>query len=231
MKLVLFTLLALTACVEYNGADIGHEYIGAKYALDPLGEEKAPDSDPLIRFDSFDCTTFVETSLANGNVSNLNKIRYKNGEIDFLNRNHFIETDWLPNNSNILQDITEQYGHTDIRKVVIDKQAWLNKVFGIKADFPKEEVSLNYIPYSELRPIKPKKALIVLFISGKSEKSAKIGTDIAVVHMGFLLPDGTLRHASSQYGRVMDTDFYEYAMKRAKNKDNLGIMLVSIKNE
>lgn len=71
--------------------------------------------------------------------------------------------------------------------------------------------------------------MIVLFITGKSEKSGKIGTDLAVVHMGFLLPDGKLRHASSQYGKVMDTDFYEYAMNRAKNEQNIGIMLVSIK--
>lgn len=47
--------------------------------------------------------------------------------------------------------------------------------------------------------------------------------------MGFLLPNGILRHASSQYGRVMDVDFYEYVVTRAKNKNNIGITLVKIK--
>lgn len=229
MKFLIFVLLFLAACVGFKDTDIGRKYVGAKYVSDPLGEEKAPDFDPLIRTDAFDCTTFVETALANGDVSKLNKIRYKNGDVDFLNRNHFIETDWLPNNSDLLQDVTSNYGKTEIRDVIIDKQNWFKIVHGLDTDFPKQHATLRYIPYSELNVIKPDKSLIVLFISGKSEKSGKIGTDLAVVHMGFLLPDGTLRHASSQYGRVMDTDFYAYAMKRAKSKDNIGIMLVGIK--
>ena len=55
------------------------------------------------------------------------------------------------------------------------------------------------------------------------------GTDLAVRHMGFLLPGGVLRHASSQYGRVMDVDFCQYALARAADKNNLGVMLVEIK--
>ena len=47
--------------------------------------------------------------------------------------------------------------------------------------------------------------------------------------MGFLLPNGILRHASSQYGRVMDTDFYNYMSERAKDDNNIGITLVRIK--
>ena len=92
-----------------------------------------------------------------------------------------------------------------------------------------EKVALEYIPYENLTDIKNKEPLIVLFITGNSGKSDKICTDLAVVHMGFLLPNGILRHASSEKGKVIDVDFKKYASRRAKNKNNLGIALVKIK--
>ena len=88
---------------------------------------------------------------------------------------------------------------------------------------------LEYIPYDKLGTLNPVRPLIVLFIADKSQISDKIGTDLAVRHMGFLLPSGVLRHASQEYGRVMDTDFYEYAMRRANGTHDIGIMLVEIK--
>ncbi len=216
----------LTACSTNY---IGGEYVGQKYVPDPLGEEKAPDVDPLIRFDAFDCMTFVETSLANGDLDNLISIRYKNGQVNFLNRNHFVETDWLKNNANLLENVSHQYGKTSFRTVVIDKKNWFKKVHNTETGFLPEKVALEYIPYENLTDIKNEEPLIVLFITGNSGKSDKIGTDLAVVHMGFLLPNGILRHASSEKGKVIDVDFKKYASRRAKNKNNLGIALVKIK--
>lgn len=222
-------LFALVGCAVCDIDDPGREYLGVAYVADPLGEGVAPDSDPLVRDDAFDCVTFVETSLAGGDVQKLNKIRYKDGVVDFVNRNHFIETDWLANNDDLVADVTKQYGDVSVRHVVIDKQSWLRAVHGIDSDFAPVAVDLNYIPYEQVAGINVTKPMIVLFISGQFEKSDKIGTDLAVRHMGFLLPGGVLRHASSQYGRVMDVDFYQYARARAENKNNLGIMLVEIK--
>lgn len=222
-------LFALVGCAVCDIDDPGREYLGTAYVADPLGEGVAPDSDPLVRDDAFDCVTFVETSLAGGDVQKLNKIRYKGGVVDFVNRNHFIETDWLANNADLVTDVTEQYGDVSVRHVVIDKQSWLRAVHGIDSDFAPVAVDLNYIPYEQVAGINVTKPMIVLFISGQFEKNGKIGTDLAVRHMGFLLPGGVLRHASSQYGRVMDVDFYQYARARAENKNNLGIMLVEIK--
>lgn len=229
MKRIL-PIFVLMGCVAApNSGQIGAEYLGAKYVADPLGEGNAPDSDPLIRFDAFDCTTFVETSLAGGDIDKLNRIRYKNGDIDFLKRNHFIETDWIENNSNLVQNVSATYGKTAIRNVVIDKQKWLKTVYNIDADSPTQEMELEYIPYSRLTRINNSAPLIVLFITGKSEKSAKIGTDLAVAHMGFLMPGGVLRHASQISGRVVDVDFYEYADLRKMRNAEIGITLLEIR--
>lgn len=230
MKRIL-PIFILMGCVALPCADgqIGVEYLGTAYVSDPLGEMRAPDTDPLIRFDAFDCTTFVETALAGGDVDKLTRIRYKDGNIDFLNRNHFIETDWIKNNSELVKNVSAEYGTTAIRHVDIDKRGWLKKVHRMDSTFPVQSADLDYIPYANLTRIGNKEPLIVLFITGKSEKSAKIGTDLAVVHMGFLLPGGVLRHASQIEGRIVDTDFYEYAKLRQSRPNDMGVTLLEIR--
>jgi len=220
----------LSGCAAMNFASYnGTEYMGAKYMRDPLGEEKSPDTDPLIRTDAFDCTTFVETVMAGGDVNNLNQIRYKNGEIDFLKRNHFIETDWLKNNSDRVENVSAEYGTTRKRNLTIDKSGWLKKVHKMSADFAPENASIEYIPYRNLGAVENNKTLIVLFISANSKSHETIGTDLAVTHMGLLLPGGTtLRHASSAAGHVVDADFVKYA-KRRQGLGEMGVALVEIK--
>jgi Protein of unknown function (DUF1460) len=83
------------------------QYIGVPYLLDPLGEgaEGSVDRDPLVRFDRFDCQTFVETVIAQARShtkeefsAELIALRYRNGKIGFSTRNHFPDADWIPNN-------------------------------------------------------------------------------------------------------------------------------------
>ncbi|MFX7825307.1 N-acetylmuramoyl-L-alanine amidase-like domain-containing protein, partial [Acinetobacter baumannii] len=69
------------------------------------GDRDVFDQDPLWRLDVFDCTTFVETVLAAslatdraGFERELFDIRYHDGRVRYLSRNHFPETDWIPNN-------------------------------------------------------------------------------------------------------------------------------------
>ena len=92
-------------------------FLGVPYKLGSLGEgpDGEFDRDPLIRFDAFDCTTFVETVMAlsldsdlDSAMRTLQKIRYKDGQIGYATRNHFIELDWVPNNvrAGYLHDIT-----------------------------------------------------------------------------------------------------------------------------
>jgi hypothetical protein len=111
------------------------------------------DTDPLIRFDAFDCTTFVETVLANGDIKKLNKIRYKNGQIDFINRNHFIEVDWLKNNSDIVENVSNSFPDYKTRTVIIDKQNWFKKIHNIDVDIAAETTNIDYIPYANVGDI------------------------------------------------------------------------------
>lgn len=225
----LFALFLLAGCAGAPGIPSGENYLGAKYIRDPLGEELAPDTDPLIRTDAFDCTTFVETVMAGGDVSNLNQIRYKDGEIDFLNRNHFIETDWLKNNVNRVENVSAQYGKTKTRRLTINKAGWLKKVHKIDADIAPEFVTLEYVPYKNLTQPNNTETMIVLFISANSNSVDTIGTELAVTHMGLLLPGGqTLRHASSAAGHVVDAEFMKYSSRR-RQMGEMGVAFIAIK--
>ena len=226
-RLILLCMLA--GCRIDNMQNPGQSFLGAPYIVSPLGEERAPDYDPLIRFDGFDCTTLVETVLADGDLMRLNKIRYKDGKIDFVSRNHFIETDWLTNNSDLVHNASAKYATPALRHVIIDKKAWFKRVHNMETDFVPQVIDFEYIPFAQAKQIHVSKPVIVLFVADNPKIRDKIGTDLAVVHMGFLLPDGTLRHASSQQKQVVDVRFDEYIDERQKNKNNLGIAIVEIK--
>lgn len=229
--IVIFAL-GVVACTRQQSEPcdtIGCVYLGVQYVSDPLGEEIYPDTDPLIRLDAFDCVTFVETALAHGDREKLTQIRYHNGQISFINRNHFTESDWIPNNADLIYDVTNQYGETRVRHVRIDKKTWFKKMHAQDVDIEPVDVWIKYLPYDSFESIKTDQPLLVLFIVDNPSLSEKIGTDIAVSHMGFLMPNGMLRHASSRAESVVDTDFMEYVRTRAKNRNNLGIALYGIK--
>ena len=222
-------LILMMAGCGVNDMPPGQSYLGTRYMESPLGEGRAPDVDPLIRFDAFDCTTFVETVLADGDVDTLNQIRYRDGEIGFETRNHFIESDWLANNANRVENVSAKYAKTKMRNLVIDKEAWFRTVHKLDISQDTQSVSIEYIPYENLAGVKIDKTMIVLFVTDNPKFRDTIGTDLAVVHMGFVMENGVMRHASSEHGCVVDVDFDEYVAKRMKNKNNLGIVLLGIK--
>jgi len=226
-RILLFVFLI--GCSFNTSAEIGGDYLGAKYVSDPLGEAHAPDTDPLIRFDAFDCTTFVETSLAKGDVNRLNEIRYQGEKTDFIHRNHFIETDWLKNNSNLVRNVSAHYAPTAVRTVTIDKKNWFKVKHNTNTNFVSQTTELEYIPYEHAKSIKVSEPVVVLFVINNPYIHDKIGTDLAIRHMGFLLPGGILRHASRISGKVVDTNFDKYINRIMENQNNLGIMILEIK--
>lgn len=104
------------------------------------GEEGRYDQDPLYRFDTFDCTTFVETVVALAITRQvddfeikMNDIRYENGEVDYLKRNHFPSLQWIPNNirNGILSEINHLVLPASQRKIaqaVINLPGWLRAI-------------------------------------------------------------------------------------------------------
>jgi len=116
-------------------------FLGLPYGFTgPLGEGAGAlyDQDPLYRFDTFDCTTYVETivSLALSQnsdefLTNMNHIRYQDGTIDYTLRNHFPSLDWVPNNvrNGYLEEINREIVDAkDIKlaETILDKPGYYN---------------------------------------------------------------------------------------------------------
>lgn len=120
---------------------ISGQFIGSPYILGPLGEgaKARYDQFPLYRTDGFDCDTYVNTVLALALANSLesftqciNYTRYKNGQISYINRNHFTSIDWNRNNQQqgLLKDITRELKNQKNQSVaklsdtLIDKAGW-----------------------------------------------------------------------------------------------------------
>lgn len=127
--------------IDQRVVAISERLLNKPYVDEPCGEGISGEfnTEPLYRFDEFDCETFVNTVLAlsqSNDVTqfqnNLRNIIYTNGVIDFKNRAHFPSADWVPNNinNNFIAEITSQVAGLNnlaTAKTYINRQNWCEK--------------------------------------------------------------------------------------------------------
>jgi len=113
------------------------------------------DKAPLYSIKKSDCVVFAEHIYAmalsydwESFFAMLQRIRYKNGEISIITRNHYTEYDWDINNSWLVQDITEELAGENAEMVtsVIDKAKFFKK-WDIGKAIPPDTLHWSYIPY------------------------------------------------------------------------------------
>ncbi|MGQ3888517.1 N-acetylmuramoyl-L-alanine amidase-like domain-containing protein [Legionella sp. CNM-1927-20] len=120
---------------------ISASFLGKPYILGSLGEGATAlfDQFPQYRIDGFDCETYVTTVIALALANQLDdftqclkKIRYHQGQVDYLTRNHFTGLDWNTNNQRqgFIKDITVTFKDKNNKPIaqvataLIDKPAW-----------------------------------------------------------------------------------------------------------
>lgn len=215
-------------------ADVAERTLGTPYANGPLGEGPgAPyDPDPLADFTRVDCVTFVEQSLAlacsesrEEAVGRLQRIRYRDGRIDFEARNHFMITDWFPNNA-FCRDATGDLGvPTESLTRAISRKDFFQRVKApaLGQDTPDRTVTLKYVPRTEAAAAEAQlpSPAVVGFV-GKTDW-------LFVVHCGLYLRDaegrGRLYQASVPDKKVVSVDFEGYV---AQNDRFLGFVAYEI---
>lgn len=114
------------------------QFLGRPYNdAGPLGEGVASefDPDPLYRFDSFDCTTFIETVMALAHSQDfeefkrhLLRLRYKDAKVSFVSRNNFPDVEWTANNiadGYFFDQTTRILPDGPVAETQIEKRAWL----------------------------------------------------------------------------------------------------------
>lgn len=202
---------------------VSHPLLDAPYQTDPLGEAQAPDPDPLVRFDVFDCLTFVEEVIAQSlghtdeEVNHLRMVlRYGDGPIDYNNRHHFMELQWIPNalQAGLLVETTADYGDPIRVERQVTSQTWASwpqrNQFAIAPEnLPTGPMALNVLPLDEAIAAAdqfPPGAILMIVREDRTYKP------LWITHLGFVTIYGTFRHASRMKSamRVRDNTIAGY---------------------
>ncbi len=132
---------------------VSRYFLNKPYRYNALGEGPGAcyDQGPLYRTDIFDCETYVDTVVAIALSPNfdaftqcIKHIRYQNGQVSFVTRNHFASLDWNGNNQKIgiFKDITQDLVDEDNKPVakiataLINKPNWYSKLSRTRIRLP-----------------------------------------------------------------------------------------------
>lgn len=192
--------------------------LGLPYVLDPHGEGAGPDLDPPVRYDAWDCLTFVEEVLAlslSGDPAHAAEVRGAlryDGPLRYPARHHFMELQWIPSavDEGWLVDATASYGRpvTRLERVVDDATwaAWRGRAkFALDdAELPRGAMALDVLSIDDAVALAPEIRPGTLLLTVRADRAA---SPIWVSHLGFVLPGDppTVRHATKMgEGRTRD---------------------------
>ncbi|MBC8154001.1 MAG: DUF1460 domain-containing protein [Bacteroidetes bacterium] len=227
-----------TPAIDRTLIGLGKTFLGKPYLHHTL--DGNPTERLVVNFQQFDCTTFLETTLALTLALNnqptqsvparleplfrdyLTKFRYRNGRIDgYASRLHYF-SDWLHDNERkgLVRDITGEIGGVQVSKAVSYMTAATHRYPHLRDPATYKQIALTEATISR-QPFYfiPKKHIRDIEASLKEGDiimltAARPGLDMK--HVGFAVwQQGRvhLLHASSDYGSVMITRYplAEYA--------------------
>ncbi|MFZ6872811.1 N-acetylmuramoyl-L-alanine amidase-like domain-containing protein [Undibacterium sp. Di27W] len=137
-------------------AMIARKNIGQPYKLNLLGEFpfELHDNLPMYSLTHSDCLVFVEHTYAMALSSSweeffwtLQRIRYKDGQIGVVTRNHYTEVDWNPNNAWLLKDISAGFGADKVANfdIVVDRAKFLREQHHKVSNIPVQTSREAYV--------------------------------------------------------------------------------------
>ncbi|MCF7833287.1 MAG: DUF1460 domain-containing protein [Candidatus Marinimicrobia bacterium] len=133
------------------------------YEIYLLGEYPAEiyDRQPLYILDKSDCVVFTEHILAMSMAhdwqsffSILQRIRYKDGIISYINRNHYGGFDWGPNNTWLADNITKELAGDliELDTMKVNKGKFFAKR-GVPYNMPEDSLVWSYVPIEAMPQI------------------------------------------------------------------------------
>ena len=194
--------------------------LGMSYLVDAAGEGVAPDPDPPVRYDAFDCLTFVEEAMAlsissdvNSTADFRNQIRYIDQEMLYDKRRHFMLSQWIPHNieQGLLQDITSELGESHLVTKSISPMVWArwkgrHKFYFEQERFPSGSWTLTVLSLdAAVAAVEnlPEGALLLVV---RKERSYQ---PVMITHLGFVVyKEGIpwIRHATKMGGGLVRDD-------------------------
>ncbi len=217
---------------------LAKKFIGQQYEIYLLGEFpfEIYDPQPLFSLDKSDCVVFSEHVYAMALSDSwkkffamLQRIRYKDGIIGILTRNHYTEADWTVNNSWLVKNITDSLPGVESKKVTtkINRAKFFSK-FKLGQDIPEEELNWSYIPASEVpKALKYlKTGDFVNVVRGYSPEDVYVG-HVGIISVG---SDGTvyLIHSAEpevKIERLVDYMNKSLAINKVREEENRKIIV------
>lgn len=196
-------------------------WLGQPYQLGPLGEGLGAeiDSDPITRYDVFDCLTYVEEVMALAMSPDPKRahelrmgMRYSQTPATYENRRHFMLAEWVPGTQQDgwMRDITSEFPDAEPRSKTVTLQTWAGwktrKAFPLSdTRLPVGTMDFHILPLSvssETLQAIPDGAVIF------TVRALWDHLPIAISHVGIKVPGDrpTMRHASRMGQRVVRDD-------------------------
>jgi hypothetical protein len=140
---------------------LARKNIGQPYELYLLGEMpfEPYDPQPIYCLGKSDCLVFTEHTYAMalshdwpGFMRLLQRIRYRDGQLGVITRNHYTEADWNVSNRWLVEDITKQLaGDTAVKfHEAINRSKFFKDRYKLDVKVPIEQHDDIYLPYEEI---------------------------------------------------------------------------------
>jgi hypothetical protein len=230
-------------------------FLGYRYGAWQEGATLESLDDFNYNLELLDCVTFVEVVLAAAKTpphqnyatfkdqfeTTLSKIHYANGIRNYLSSNHFMCLDWIPNNSYMLEDITNALTpEVKIAAATIDKASWMQRKKQLfPVNMPPQYAEVPYIEtpnllenYASFVKNFPDSSIINI-VRPNWDLTATIGTHLNISHLGLAFKnqhtaDLDFYHATSEKMLVVKETLDIY-MQRFKDSPTIrGINVLAI---
>jgi len=159
---------------------LARKNIDQPYELYLLGEApfEMVDAQPIYCLDKSDCVVFAEHTLAMAMsdswpsfMTMLQRIRYKDGQIGVVTRNHYTEADWNRNNTWLARDITDEIGGESVVRFTqkVDRAKFLKGRYKLDELIEIETIEESFIPYERIESVasRLRDGDIVNFVTGR----------------------------------------------------------------
>lgn len=221
---------------------VSRSMLNVPYVNDPLGEGTGPDPDPLVRYDAFDCLTYVEEVLALSlspdptHAADVRlSLRYGEHPAEYRYRHHFMEMQWIPAaiDNGWLRETTAEYGPVQTYERTIDGATWdawrSRSSFQLQDDeLPSGVMRLDYLSLDDALAAVDRIRPGSIIMTVREDRS---WSPIWISHVSLVVPGehATLRHASRSRS-VMETRdqgfaWYLGTLKAYKNWKAVGIAI------
>jgi len=183
---------------------ISSALIGKRYRADTLIGGPRQKEIFVTRDDAFDCVTYCETVLAAAQARDLpafnaalREIRYRNGAVEWRERNHDFAV-WSERN----------VANGQCQPVTVGSTVEVKKSISLPSELGQRNYSIAAVPRTVLLAHQDKVA------NGDIMGFVSLRPSLDYYHCGFVMRDGNeellLRHASLSHGRVVDQRLAEF---------------------